>query len=622
MSFGRAVRNKPLTDRCKALAPVWARLRRSRCPAPLKLPVLASKFWASALHGAASCPLAASHIQSLRTQATRALGWATAGASPMLRLCLSSRLEADPGFYELWTTLRDLRRLCRKQPSLLDQWRSFMQDYDGTLLPGPFSKLLQLLGTLGWTVLQPPILRDQHGLVLDLVAGPLKLLRQTVEEAWGHVVARAHRHRPTMADMQGLNWAGQRRLVQHLTPLQRARLSAIQAGSAYLPVQQSRFDNKRDPNCPRCRVPETVEHRLLYCPRFEAARADARLIPSQWEALPVSFTHHLLLPANPHLPELRQALWEQVDTTRSFGAVSTEGQLVDLFTDGSCQANPDTGESLAAWSLVDASRNQVLASGPVAGAQQTVSRAELQAVLAALEWRLSAACCIRIWSDSQYVVKGLLCLRDRTEVPACWDNFDLWEAVLAACLADPSLTWDVIHVPSHLDPDMCENPFEDWVCTWNQRADRAAVLAVAQHSDRVQRAASAARHWELQQASLAHELCVMHLQVAEVTAGEARITAEEGAEEDDFEDQDTALVVRAESLSDRLSVGWQQQCAAVGAVPVTFALALFGQILQWDDSEDAATAISWLELAAALAISSKFVWPRRRPEDGAWTVHS
>ena len=101
LSFGPKTRNAALVDRCHALSPVWAALKRSRAPLQLKLRALVGKCWPRALHGISSCPLATNRLAQLRAQATAALRIRPGGVSSLLRLSIAQPMCADPGFYEL-----------------------------------------------------------------------------------------------------------------------------------------------------------------------------------------------------------------------------------------------------------------------------------------------------------------------------------------------------------------------------------------------------------------------------------------------------------------------------------------------------------------------------------------
>ncbi|CAJ1360296.1 unnamed protein product, partial [Effrenium voratum] len=47
-------------------------------------------------------------------------------AHPQLRLLLTGKAEADPGYYQLVSAVRDLRRICGKQPQVVNLRRAFM----------------------------------------------------------------------------------------------------------------------------------------------------------------------------------------------------------------------------------------------------------------------------------------------------------------------------------------------------------------------------------------------------------------------------------------------------------------------------------------------------------------
>ena len=109
MSFQGQVRNAAVVERCRALGPLFLKLRRSCSPLAVKLGALPAKFWARALHAISGCPLAESHINGLRTQATKALRLTSAGVNHRLRLGLETPGEIDPEFYQIWCCIPDSR---------------------------------------------------------------------------------------------------------------------------------------------------------------------------------------------------------------------------------------------------------------------------------------------------------------------------------------------------------------------------------------------------------------------------------------------------------------------------------------------------------------------------------
>ena len=334
LSFGRATRNAALVERCPGTSELFARLRRSPAPLRQKLSVLHRKLWARALHGVSICPLAEAQVHSLRCSAAKALRLCPAGSSALLRLSVHSDLEVDPGFYQLWVTLRDLRRMCAKHAPVLAQWALFMSCFH--LFHGPFSKLLTVLNRIGWSVAEPPIALDRYGVEVDLLSTPTLTLRRLLEQAWLNQVATDHTHRKQMCDLAGIDRALLRHSEKHLTPLRLAQLNALRSGAFLFDAAHSRYDVTLTGFCPDCNVEDTHEHRVCHCPRFQAERAGAEWVCQKWSALPVCTTHHLLAPASPFIPIVRQCLLECPDLSGNFASSDTSPGIQHLFTDGSC----------------------------------------------------------------------------------------------------------------------------------------------------------------------------------------------------------------------------------------------------------------------------------------------
>ena len=335
MSYGKRVRVNLHEEMCKAMAPVWRKLRLSKAPIAQKIAALPAKYWSSLLHGAAGCVLSESRLSSLRATATKAIGISTAGSSSALRLVLAPDMTSDPGFFQFWHLLNDFRRLCRKLPFLIDQWEHFMANFEGKLYPGPFSSLVQLCSKVGWSV-QPPLIFTGAELGFDLFRAPKDLVRYLAEQAWADMVARQHTHRKTMGDLQGTDLALARLDSKRLTAQENARVQAVQSGANISNQQHSRYDTTKAPLCSICGEPDTVEHKIRFCSRFEQRRSGAEKTLSQWDHWPACLTHHLLAPAYVACRRLMVKLNElppQMPTmTHDFGFSVWH----DLFTDGTC----------------------------------------------------------------------------------------------------------------------------------------------------------------------------------------------------------------------------------------------------------------------------------------------
>ena len=135
--------------------------------------------------------------------------------------------------------------------------------------------------------------------------------------------------------------------------------------------------------------------------------------------------------------------------------------MIHIFTDGACVGNPGPG----GWGVVVQHKDKTcLFSGHEP--QTTNNRMEMTAVIRALE-----GCqhhdTIRIFSDSQYVVKGITDWVQRWEKNG-WknskkkdvENRDLWEILLALSRCFSQLSWQWVKGHSQ--------------CTGNAAADRLA----------------------------------------------------------------------------------------------------------------------------------------------------
>ncbi|OLQ12995.1 LINE-1 reverse transcriptase-like [Symbiodinium microadriaticum] len=561
VSFGPATRNKPLVQRCESLAPVFAALARSKAPWSFKVAVLPAKFWSIALHGISGVPASADLLQRLRTQAVRALKAAPAGASPALRLGLSRPMTADPGFYQLWACLTTLRRMCLKQPRVLQQWQSFMVHYDGRLLPGPFSKILTVLNEILWVVGVPPFFLDEEGLQHNMLLLPKQALRCLAERAWLQHLARTHCVRLDMIDLVGLDVSLARLDAASFCPRVAARVSALQSGALMFGDAQSRFDMTQSGLCPMCRVADTKEHRLRFCARFSAQRQPHRAVVALWQHLPRCLTHHLLPPANAHTVQLRSLLHQLPDATLTFVSLPNDTARQHLFTDGACTQYASSELALAAWGVVNASSGSVVAMGQLPGIWQSAPRAELTAVLSAVCWTSRNSATTAIWCDAYRIAEGLRLLLGGTPPDAGWSNLDLWERIWLWVQELRPRQLCVHHVPSHLDPELCEDDFEIWVATWNQYADTVAGLANLNRSGLLSEVHHHAVEYFQATAKHLRSLRALYLAIADASEDEGQRHEGPSPEwDDDISCEDLPLgSARDLAIADQLPVNWQAQ---------------------------------------------------------------
>ena len=623
ISFGPATRNRPLVQRCESLAPLFGALRRSKAPWHTKLSALPTKFWSLALRGIAACPVSDSLLQSLRTQTVRALRAAPAGASPVLRLSLSLPMTADPGFWQCWNCLTTVRRLCQKQPRLTVLWADFMTRYDGRLFHGPFSKLLVVLGSIGWQIGAPPILVDEEGLSHNLLHLPLPALRAAAERAWLRSVAQAHAHRASMAGLQGIDAALAQLDISRLSPTERARVAALQSGALMFAEAQSRFDLTRSGLCPRCGIPDTKEHRLRDCPLFAAAREGHMDVLARWDALPPCLKFHLLPPANPAAVELRSLLQQIPDGSCSFFARPTSG-VQHLFTDGACSRPCAAELSVAAWSVISATDGVVIATDHLPGLLQTAPRAELFALLSAVSWIRFFGVQGVIWGDSLSAVEGLSLILAGQAPADKWNNLDLWQRIWEQLAELEPGQLRTQHVPSHLDAELCETEFEEWVARWNQYADTTACCTNANRTGRFLEVQQQAIAYYEDTAHCLRSLRSVYLNIAD-QAGPADTPHDhfDEPEEIDFQEAMPPGLERTDMLVEVLPLSWQAELT-VGMTPGLSGQAcrLWRLILEQDASSIAEYCLSWLELVAVIWVLDPDVWRTQTSSDARIPVRS
>ena len=298
MGFGSTVRNSELVARCEQLlTPFGQHFVVPAARSSFDSTLSRSSFGVVRLHGVSGCPLGEAHLAKLRSKATAALHIRPSGVSSMLRVSLADPMGADPGFYQFWCVIRDARRLRLKSVGVLQAWRQFMQMFSGTTFHGPFSKMILVFSQVGWSVQWPPAFRDHQGVCHDLLRLPLRF------EGWLRMLGFSLSPRSTaIAKPCGNCWA------------------SINAwSSSILPSQVFvKFDLTKSGVCQRCGQPDTVEHRVRFCARCTHLRSDHRWICDSWGSLPDSLTHHLLLPANPHLPRVTGMLVDLPDLTGDF----------------------------------------------------------------------------------------------------------------------------------------------------------------------------------------------------------------------------------------------------------------------------------------------------------------
>ena len=244
---------------------------------------------------------------------------------------------------------------------------------------------------------------------------------------------------------------------------------------------QQEDDNK----CPFCGADDGFEHRLWECPNFDLQR---NKIPVHTrtliDALPPCSRCHGWPVRIPSQVLLLQALDAVEDvSSASYHLEHCLGPVVDLFTDGSCLLPQNHVLRLAAWAICIAKpwvsewEHDIIASGWVAGVQQTAFRAELLAMVHAARIALMTDFQFRVWTDCLTLVTSVR--RIQVADFDCGPNMahgDLWFE-LRTMVHDLGGRFQVYHVFSHIPPSLGRSSVEQWIFWHNGLADKAAERA-------------------------------------------------------------------------------------------------------------------------------------------------
>ena len=159
-------------------------------------------------------------------------------------------------------------------------------------------------------------------------------------------------------------------------------------------------------------------------------------------------------------------------------------EVLHFFTDGSCINQHDHDCRFAAWSVVlapahalEATECSIVDVGCLPGMVQSAYRAEIFAVLRALQCCQSRSCPIGIWTDCEAVVKRLhRILQGRVPKPNS-PHSDLWIEIFHLLSQYSIGTVGVFKVAAHRSEMHVGTSVEEWCCRNNALADRAAVRA-------------------------------------------------------------------------------------------------------------------------------------------------
>ena len=351
LSFQAGRHSKILRSRGNKMDAKWDRLQRSRQPLSVKLQGLPSAMWSEALHGACGSLVSSHYIHDLRKKAIKSLGLRKGGANGWIRLALSDPPQADPGYFQLIRTFFDCRRLANKIPDVVQQWKVFHARFDGRLFDGPFSKMADLFGMLGWSMQTPPMVWSHEAFEFDFLDIHNSALVSLARDGWLRYVAGQVNARKSLPGLHSFDIHLCTLEDHRLDCRQLAQIRAIQEGAFLAPGQQAHFDASKQALCHLCGVPDAQTHWLKEGHQADLCQAD---IADQ----PDYVLQHLLMPVSPDLPALHRVL-EAIPRTFDY-MTAPVGPVQHLFTDGSRIEHQGPSTALASWSVINATSGLVV----------------------------------------------------------------------------------------------------------------------------------------------------------------------------------------------------------------------------------------------------------------------
>lgn len=482
--YTRQLSNCTLADRIHGLADFWTKLGSAALAYKQKVQLISRVAWPRALHAVSAAVVGKKRFEALRTAVMQSLGQQKPGANPDLQCCLEGP-AFDPQAYAILETIRDARSLGSHQSVTLDLQAGPLSD-EAPVYNSISEILCQRLHQAGFKVLPCGNIADAIG-PFSFLACAFGELVFRFQMSWQSVVASKVAHRPAFKSFPHVDILATRHDYRNFEGFDQGVLRKFLHGALITNDHAQHWSETGAAACLQCGRADSIHHRLWECPSSAALR----------DALPVDFLQVLpTLPAvvTQHGWTLQSSLW--VSWLQYLTALPCEfpvpsmpppGQIIDLFTDGSCLFPREPQCRVAAFAVVHASPFcldfepagfRPLIAQPLAGVLQSAYRAELQAIVAALTIAARFGVWVRIWSDSASAIAAYqkhVC--DAVPVNLNSKHSDLLGEM-------QKLAWEIgvervalLKVPAHQKQANFTSELDQWLIAGNAAADAAAGAA-------------------------------------------------------------------------------------------------------------------------------------------------
>ena len=480
MQYGAQRTNSTVVAKCKELTPLWARLARSQAPLRLKRKILRTVAWPGALHSASIVHLNANTFDMLRSGAMQAFRLDKAGANPQLQIALVDGPNFDPEFWVLLDSILQVRR--HGTPELCDAiMPEVLSAHSRRRKPGPFGVLANRLQALGFQALGASQWKDFDHRPLDLFHSPIQEVRLRLSQAWARHVGRLWQHRSGFQGLERVDPAISKIDSGSFTEDQVGFLRVLQNGTVFTNDVLFRHGVVDSVQCRFCNQPDSIQHRHWHCSATEHLRS--QLPPDviqELSTLPLCAQSQGWFPEPSAVDHFRSQVLLISDATgyhEPLPSIHSTSPILDFFTDGAAIDSKLPAARLVSWGVVVAhplpgNAAFPIALGGVPGLLQTVGRAELCGIIAALKFGRNYDRAMRIWCDNQYVIHNARRIVRKLLTPhALMPDHDLWSVV--AQLLEDSPEVQFVHVGSH-QSRTCADEFQQWAFDNNDAADALA----------------------------------------------------------------------------------------------------------------------------------------------------
>ena len=467
MQFCQRHSNSTIETKLAQLDKMWSRLLRSPAPASQKM------------RAARIAQIGPQHLKHQRSQLIRAARYDGPGVNAFVTLGLFAPPASDPGFWILKNSVALFRRYAS------DHWSHMLlaeaqHEVPRRRKPGPHGTMLTRIAEIGWRYAGGSSVVDAVGHQFDLLEIAPQELELRLRWAWFQKVASEVGHRSSFQGLAEVDPGLTRKCLRGLAKEASGFVRIALTGAFVVPHQS--FVSEEQCKCVHCGEQDSLYHRNWEC--SSTAKFREQLSATFWQvkgSLPRCTLEHGWLTLSQSICSLRHELHCTPDSTGEFTVNPDHwtGTLgIDLFPDGTCCRPTCPHSRVAAWAVActhwDNPESYLpLASGFVPGVLQTVTRAEILAVISCLRFaRLTHLTC-RIWCDNQTVVSRVQAILSGhfTSDPKKADS-DLWQVVMSLCdgISDRVM---ILKVTSHLAPATLAED-EQWVRLGNQWADECA----------------------------------------------------------------------------------------------------------------------------------------------------